>query len=261
MKKKAAAILLAALLLTGCGAAAPSSGTARSTAASSAQPAASDSAADDSTLTSTDGYTISRITLLHSGNRNIQYLRLDGLANTEAQDRWNTYFLDAAAGDKTQTTPQDTVSDSFSVKTADDSRISVMEQSEYYYSGSAHPFLNVVTLNLDPATGALQSLPLWCDTEALAKAILAGEGCTLTAMDGTTPLELSELESLNGFSDEAGLRQVLDGFDFRENAGKDDVTTGWSYWEDGTLHLLFPATHAVGDWALVTMDAGWQPKE
>ena len=217
-------------------------------------------AASEGTLTQADGYSISVITLLRTKNKNVRYLRFSGLGDEAAQKKWNDFYADAAYAAVGKAVSGDEIDDRFQVKTADASLISVYQENEYYFAGAAHPFTDVSTLNIDPETGVLKSLPTECDTAALAKDILAEQGYTITALDGEKSeyLTLDEVKNMNGITDEASLTALLNGFDLPADEKSGAVPDGWSYWEDGKVNLLFSVSHASGDWVVLHMDGSYR---
>lgn len=211
------------------------------------------------------GVTVSIETLTDEENIHITYPVLSGIPDASQETFWNDFFLEDARSMAAD--PEDgTVLTCTWLVTSGSARIlSLVKKTELSAPGAAHPTVSLESYNIDSQTGKAMRLSQLCDTNAIA-ADLAGaddtaaQGSTDTvftvfAPDGTditgqvTLKDLlqagSRFTSAPDSSDtKTALTRLLNHMDYD---GQNEVS-GYTYWKEGVLHLVFPYTHAAGDY-------------
>lgn len=200
--------------------------------------------------------TVSLTTLVSDETASISYPVLSGLSDSSKETKWNDYFVKDAQDLLDSLEAGDTVTSSWQVVSGSARVMSLVKKTAYTAADSPYPVYSLETLNIDTNTGSAMRLSQLCDTTAIAADIAEKENaCTVTAPDGTDVTEDLNLEVLIDLnsrfvgspapSDTAkALTRILNQVDYNG----DTQVSGYSYWKDGVLHIVFPYIHAVGDY-------------
>ena len=203
-------------------------------------------------------------TLIDENHIKVTYPVLSGLTDENAQKDWNDYFLQSA-----QLSTEDLLENSqgewtWDIATQTDSFLSLLQTSYWDGEGSAHPWSGCSSYNINLATGASVRLRDICDTDAIAADLVAQSSgnqtgkYTVAAPDGTDVTDYVTIDDVVAQNapdlttdipegknvSQATVKELLDQVDY----DKQDSVSGYSYWKDGQLHLVFLFYHAVGDY-------------
>lgn len=177
----------------------------------------------------------------------IRYPQLKGVANQELEERWNERIRERVQRTAESVEPGTAYEESCIVKTMNDEVLSLLMEGEYQNADAPYPSVVRFTYNIDMAHGINIRLAHHQDVEKLAENLLNGVGYTV---QGESVEEfLPRLSIL--YSDAEQLASVLKGYDFGADG---DVPTGYSYQEDGYVHLCMEAPHALGDYVDIVLD-------
>ena len=201
----------------------------------------------------------------------ISYPRLTGLRNEEDTASWNDYFRRDAAQAAEGLSEGDTVTVSWRLASQSSRLASLVKITKTTVQGAAYPTVSMISYNIDPSTGDSVRLHQLCSTNSIAADLIAADKAvadggtqtayTAAAPDGTDVTRHITMEGLLDMyeqyitnraakSDEAALAELLNQMDFD---GSSVSAVGCTYWQDGTLHLVFPYIHTVGDYIDITV--------
>ncbi len=278
MKKGIAFTVLSitcALVLSACSCAAdepvvitqPSTTQAPSTEAPTQEPAtaAPETTASETTASEPE-FAVSLVSYEAPEGSDISYPQLTGLRSESDVTRWNDYFRQDAASTAEGLSEGDTVTVSWRLSSQTSRLASLVKITETTVQDAAYPTVTLTSYNIDPSTGDSLRLHQLCSTNSIAADLIAADKAaadgeaqtayTVTAPDGTDVTRHITMEGLLDMyeefipnraakSDEAALAELFNQMDFD---GKNPSAVGCTYWQDGTLHLVFPYIHAVGDY-------------
>lgn len=256
-------LILSLLSLTGCSqkaqvipetSAAEASTESTPTSAPETTPAETTAAVPQTTVAARE-VTVSTETLTDEENIHITYPRLSGLKDEKQEIAWNDFFQKDAQKTADELEEGSVISCTWETVSGSARIISLIKRTELTTPDGAYPTVSLETYNIDSSTGKSVRLFQLCDVNAIAKDLADGNLVNITAPDGTdvteqvTMVMLLELHSQftfgPGSSDtQTALARLLNKVDYDgENA-----VSGYSYWKDGVLHLVFSYQHAVGDY-------------
>lgn len=227
--------------------------------------AAPETTAPPETTASVKDVTISVETMTENETVRITYPSLSGLKDSKQEKTWNDFFFEEARKEAEALEEGSVYACSWEVVSGTARLISLVQKTQLTAPAAADPVYGLKTYNLDSSTGKAVRLFQLCDINAIAadlaaadEAVAKGEAntaYTATAPDGTdvtahvTMDELLELHSKfvtgpQASETKGGLIRLLNSVDY--DGG--NAVSGYSYWKEGILHLVFSYTHAVGDY-------------
>lgn len=191
-------------------------------------------------------YEIERKELSKSGIR-ISYPQIAGLSNTEIQEKWNELIEGHARKALGDAEEGSSLEVSYAVKTKNDQMLSILIEGYYSTEGAAYPTCFRYTYNIDLNSGESIRLAYVRDADELAKELLAGKGYQV---EGELGEEFKERLTIL-YGDEEQLADALRDFDYGENR---ETPAGFSYHQDGKVHLCIEVPHALGDYVDVILE-------
>lgn len=178
---------------------------------------------------------------------NIKYPKLINLENTNIEDKWNKIIEDRITSDLDLLTENDQYNLTYEVASSDAEEISIKLIGDCYYEGAAHPFKFIYTYNISLANGESQRLSELVDVNKLANNIYNNTGFTIE-----TDINEEFMDYIySAFDNEELLAEMLINFDYSEDG---ELPYGYSFIENGKLHLCIEVPHALGDYAIIELN-------
>lgn len=191
-------------------------------------------------------YEIVAETLAQTGI-SISYPQIAELSDGEVQEKWNEIIEGHARTALEQTEEGGSLEVSYKIKTMNDQLLSILIEGSYSRPGGPYPTVFRYTYNIDVNSGESVRLAYYQDVERLAENLLSGKGYTV---EGELGEELTERLSIL-YGNQEQLADTLRNFDYGENR---ETPSGFSYHENGKVHLCIAVPHALGDYADVILD-------
>lgn len=184
---------------------------------------------------------------LSKGDVRISYPQIMGLSNREVQEKWNEVISGHARKALDEAEEESSLEVNYSVKTMNDQMLSILIEGFYCVKDAAYPTRFCYTYNIDLLSGESVRLAYLRDIDELAKELLEGKGCQT---EGELGEELKERLTIL-YGNEEQLADALRNFDYGESR---ETPMGFSYQEDGKVHLLIEVPHALGDYVDVILE-------
>lgn len=214
--------------------------------------------------------TVSTAALPGDSAKHVAYPVLSGLGDSSQETFWNDLFQKEAQAAVDALTEGSTLIMTWQTSPGSAHLLSLVGRTQVTSPEMEAVTYGLTAYNIDSDTGKAVRLSQLCDTSAIAADLAADdEGAaqtgknnayTMEAPDGTnltgqvTMLDL--VEHLSQFSQAPGSKEVktrlarlLDRMDY--DNGKE--VSGYSYWEDNLLHLVFPYDKEVADYVDITV--------
>lgn len=177
----------------------------------------------------------------------ISYPEITGFSEEEIQKRWNTTIEDHARTALEHAEEGSSLKVSYEVKTMNDQLLSILIEGTYQEKDAPDSYLFRYSYNIDVKSGESVRLAYHQDVEQLAEKLLAGTEYTV---EGELGEELQERLFIL-YGDAEQLADTLRNFDYGENR---ESPSGFSYQEDGKVHLCIAVPHALGDYADIVLE-------
>ncbi len=177
----------------------------------------------------------------------ISYPQIAGLSDGEAEKKWNETIRGHAEKALSEAEEGSSMEVTYSVKTMNDQMLSILIEGLYSQKDETDPARFCYTYNIDIISGESVRLAYCRDTDELAKKLLEGNGYTA---EGELDWELKERLTIL-YGDKEQLADALRSFDYGENR---ETPQGFSYHEDGQIHLCIKIPHALGDYVDVILE-------
>lgn len=184
---------------------------------------------------------------LHMDHIAISYPQITGLSDEEVQEKWNTIIEEHARTALEDAEEGSSLEVSYEIKTMNDQLLSILIEGSYCKKDAAYPTQLRYAYNIDVKSGESVRLAYYQDVDQLAEMLLAGRGYTI---EGELGEEFQERLFIL-YGDAEQLADVLKNFDYGENR---ETPSGFSYKEEGKIHLCIAMPHALGDYADIVLD-------
>jgi len=181
----------------------------------------------------------------NDGRVSLRYPQITGLRNLELQTICNDWIENIVMQDLGQ--EADTAYEvRYEVMTSTPEMLSLLIKGYRNTEESPYPQILRYTLNVDVEGGRILTLADFFDPQQLAGKIVAGEGGTVTGdVDKAAAAEYLSALSADTLAEE------FRSYDFSEGRS---TPGGFSYMKSGTLHVLIPALHALGDYLDIAVE-------
>lgn len=179
---------------------------------------------------------------------NIKYPKLVNLESKNIEDKWNKIIEDRINSDLELLTDRDQYNLSYEVASDGEDELSIKLIGDCYYDGAAQPFNFIYTYNISLTTGESKRLCDQIDINKLANNIYNDRGFTIETDNKEEFMDYI----YSAFDNEELLAEMLVNFDYLEDG---EVPFGYSFFEDGKLHLCIEVPHDLGDYAIIELDA------
>lgn len=177
----------------------------------------------------------------------IKYPKLVNLEDKKIEDKWNKIIEDRITKDLELLSQTDVYDLSYEVASNTEEELSLKLIGSCYYDGATEPFKFIYTYNINLLTGESIRLSDQTDVVELASKIYHNQGFSLES-----DVDEDFMRYINSaFENEELLAEMLSNFDYNEVA---EQPFGYSYYEDGELHLCIEVPHNVGDYVILVLE-------
>lgn len=233
---------------------------AETTAPEITEPETETTTAPPETTAAAKEVSVSMETLIRNETLHITYPRLSGLKDSAAEKQWNDRFQSEAQAAAERFADGTVFSGTWEMVSGSARIISLVHHTETTAPDAKDPVRSLVTCNIDSVTGRAVTLPTLCDTNSIAADLAAvtdaeNTAYTITNPDGTDVTSEITMEALvrlhskftsgpNSKDIKTALVRLLNHMDY----DGDNEVSGYSYWKDGNLHLIFSYESAAYDY-------------
>jgi len=196
--------------------------------------------------TKTDVSVIEEVTI-QKNKANIKYPKLINLENKNIEDKWNKIIEDRITSDLDLLKENDQYNLTYEVVSSDAEEISIKLIGDCYYEGAEHPFNFIYTYNISLTDGESKRLSEQVDVNVLANDIYNNTGFTLESDINEEFMDYI----YSAFDNKEMLAEMLMNFDYNEDG---ELPYGYSFVENGKLHLCIEVPHALGDYAIIELN-------
>lgn len=177
----------------------------------------------------------------------IRYPKLVNLNSKSIEDKWNEIIEDRITSDLELLTEADQYNLSYEVASNSDEELSIKLIGNCFYDGAAQAFEFIYTYNISLTTGESKRLCDQTDINKLANNIYNNIGFKIE-----TDMKSELMDYIySAFDNEDLLAEMLLNFDFNEDG---EQPFGYSFYENGKLHLCIEVPHDLGDYIIIELD-------
>ena len=218
----------------------------------------SDETSKDAQTVKGNDYNIISKSFKNSDGKKLLYPQINGLNNTDIQNKWNKKIENDALGQNNDEVSlnESTLDYSYEVKTKTKDLISILCKATVYFEGAAHPFSYVNTYNIDLKTGNSKRLADNPNIKKYSEAIFNRKNYKIkTDNNKNNFLEIYNKYALDNDSYESvnEVEKELQNYDYDlKNSNFEPL--GFSYYEDNKTVICRDAPHAIGDYVELIMD-------
>ncbi len=195
----------------------------------------------------TDVANVEEVSIENAGIH-IKYPRLINLENKSIEEKWNKIIEDRITSDLELLTDSDQYNMTYEVASNSEEELSIVLIGDCFYDGATQLFNFIYTYNISLTTGESKRLYDQTDITRLATNIYNNRGFILETDKKEKLMEYIH----SAFENEGLLAEMLSNFDYNEEG---EQPYGYSFYEDGKLHLCIEVPHDLGDYIIIEMDA------
>lgn len=177
----------------------------------------------------------------------IKYPKLVNLESKSVEEKWNKIIENRITSDLELLTENDEYNLSYEVASNSNENLSIKLIGDCYYDGATQPMNFLYTYNISLSTGESVRLCDQTDVNNLAKNIYNNKGFVI---ESDVKDELMDY-IYSAFENDESLSEMLINFDYNEDG---ELPYGYSFYEDGKLHLCIEVPHDLGDYAIIELE-------
>ena len=184
----------------------------------------------------------------------IKYPQIQGLNNQELQKESNELIEQRVLERTNILSAEDTYELNYIVKEQTDHMISIIMTGTSYIHDAMYPSSVLYTINVDLENSRIWKLENVSGIEEIAESLRDGKNLPMYDMEGNRIQEDWQIAIEEYLDQETlqGLTEDLQQFDVNDNLEIEPV--GYSYFENGKLHICISVPHALGDYIDIIPD-------